>query len=155
MKIYDTQAFEKLKIRPVNIRELETNLIDDVNGFKYRKLSNTELESLDVDNIKDGWIFTTSYFVWIKINRKLCLEFFTLYKYHSSDAIVRPCPGTNSGLSFLAFDSYHGHFPVHTGEEFTIQSVYETDINISNVSKPNDIIEIYKKYHIQDIIKPM
>ena len=154
MKIYNTSCFEKLKIRPVNIHDLEIDLIDAGSVFKHRKLSSTELESLDVDNIKDGWIFTTSYFVWIKINRDLCLEFFKLYQYYSSDAIVRPCPGTNSGLSFLAFDSYHGHFPVHTNEEYTIQSVYETDINISNVSKPNDIIEVYEKYHIHDIIKP-
>lgn len=156
MKIYNTSCFEKLKIRPVNIHDLETDLIGAGNGFTYRKLSSTELESLDVDNIKDGWIFTTLHFVWIKINRNLCIEFFnTGYSHYSSGAIVRPCLGTSSGLSFLAFDTYHGNFPINANGNYTIQSVYETNINISIVSKPNDNIEIYEKYKINDIIKPM
>lgn len=147
MKIIDTSCFEKLKIRSVSAKDLGS-------GFTYRRLSSSEFKSLELETLKDGWIFITDYFkfdVWIKMNRKKCFSLFSAYKNSSGDAFVSISPGTITGLCFIPFDSYN-NFPLNIYIDYRITAAYETNIDISKFDKPEDVISFYHKYDILNTI---
>ena len=148
MKIIDTSCFEKLKIRPVSAKDIGS-------GFTYRRLSSSEFKSLELETLRDGWIFITDYLkfkVWIKMNRKKCLSLFSAYKNSSGDAFVGISPGTITGLCFIPFDSYYNFFPSNIYIDYTITAAYETNIDISKFDKPEDVISFYHKYNISETI---
>lgn len=145
MKIIDTSCFEKLKIRPVNAKNLDT-------GFTYRRLSDSEFNALDINNLEDGWIFVTKRFrVWIKMKNEMCLDFFKTYRFSFGDAFVSVSPDTESGVCYIPFDTYY-HFPFNMCEEHTVVAAYKTNIDISKFITPADFTSFYHKYDINETI---
>lgn len=151
MRILNTFAFEKLKIRPVDILQMDSlkpkridpvnitvneNQIDLIPGCFVRTVGSVP-----------GHLLSDDLNVWIYFDHANMERLFIAYrqKYYRG-AIVRYCAETNSKLYYEPMDYYVDDFPRHINRNFKfrdITDIYISNLNLGVFTYEKDIVEFY------------
>ena len=147
MEIINTSAFEKLKIRAVDVNKLATQLIYKINP-----------ENIKIDDLKTGYFIRTNE---IKNNLYIILDYETILKIdkdfycHPSAKnelrFVQPCD--DNYIIFVA-STYRNHWPKlgTYNTEYSVNCVYETNFDISKIHD-SDNFRFYFDTYVSKINK--
>lgn len=145
-KIYNTSCFEKLKIRPVNVRNMTQ---PDIEPFTYEYIDPYDL---DVDDLDNGWIVRTLSYehnIWIVFDEDHMRVMLNGVYRHNVPALLRPDRLTT--VSFLDLGTYYRTWPksdMHP--KYDITGVWKTNIDIDNLKDEKSFLEFYKTNNLKD-----
>ena len=147
MKIINTSLFEKLKIRPVDIKEMHFNQIKKVNA-----------NTIEYSDLKVGYIVETkenkeknnAFYMLVDIDTFVKLfDNNHIYFKGNKMMLVQPMPNFSEpdNLTYLNGIGYEKTFPCYdVNSKFDIKNVYMLDCNLSDVETKGDFIKIYDEY---------
>ena len=147
-KIYNTSCFEKLKIRPVNVRNMAQ---PDIEPFTYEYINPYDL---DVDDLDNGWIVRTSIpgrgisNIWIVFDEDhMRLIRNGAYRFNVP-SLLRPDRMT---IAFLNLGVYYRTWPEMNGfPQYNVTGVWKTNIDINNLKNEKSFLEFYKTNKLEE-----
>ena len=148
MKIYNIAKFEKLKIRPVDIKTMNGL----PSAFSYREL---DLNSIDkIESLAYGSIIRTrENRIYIYVEISLVKKLVPTYSYNC-DAFIRPKSDYSDNISFLSADAYKGTWPeCHGFPIFDVLNVYESNFNLFEFDTPEDFCRFFIRERLDEKLK--
>lgn len=156
MKIYNTDIFEKLKIKPVAINKLSAS--EDFHDFVVSKPdpTKTKMNSLPygcicrtkggMENEQHIWVFVDS----VMIHKLIYDE---MYDY---SGFVRPFDESRYGVAYLCEHDYSDNFPYHiTSGCLDIVDIWFTNIqfkkDLDAVCNAKEFKEFYNNYNLDKL----
>ena len=153
MRILNTFAFEKLKIRPVDISHMNS-------FFKPERIdpASITVNEKQIDLIPGcfvrtvgsvpGYLLSDNLNIWIYFDHANMERLFITYRLrkYNRGAIVRYCAETNSKLYYEPMDYYVDDFPRHINRNFKyrdIMDVYTSNLNLGVFTSEKDIVKFY------------
>lgn len=142
MKIYNTQAFEKLKIRPVDANSLHVE-----NPIAVEKV---DARSIGFSDLKFGYIVETNetdsddnpFYMLIDVN-----IFVKMMGAFNPKLVLLQPDSKNHDVTYLRLEAYRKDWPCYNGDsKFDIKHVYIINCDPSKVEAKGDFIKIYNKY---------
>lgn len=151
MNILNTQAYEKLKIRPVNVNNLkniENN--DNVLPFEYQYI---DPKTITMKDVGEGYIVrtdehATNYNIWIVISKEYMRHFTRVYLY-DYPAMMRLDKG--SRISYLSMGTYEKNWPDTIYNLHIVTGVWKTNLDMNIIHDIDSFIMFYKKYKLDNI----
>lgn len=138
MKIYNIAEFEKLKIRAVNV--------SDLNDSKHTK--EIDPERISYSDLKPGDIIKTNENktpFYMAVDKKV---FQILFGCSTTKTMMFVQPDNNGGIVYLMANIYKENWP-HVNNmyaNFDIIKVYKTDCDASKINSMDDFYRIYDEY---------
>ena len=148
MKIINT-LFEKLKIRPVDVRDLKFDLM-------VEKIADSDMKKMNIKDVMDGDILVTKDGrVWVKVDAEHAKLFFHHGLGLNYGVFIRPSGDMSNRrkLTYMSLESYEDTFPRYYYENrlYDIIEVYTTNIDISEFESQEKFIEFFNKNKIDRI----
>lgn len=146
MEIINTSAFEKLKIRSVDVKQLKNNSTDKIIKIKARDIS--------IVDLKSGFFVKTCepygylYMILDKETERKINTFFDV-SYYNDLILVQPFDSRVSRVNFdfMSLCKYSETWPNHINTEmYDITDVYITGFDTSLINSNNDFLLYFDKY---------
>ena len=139
MKIIDTLTFEKLKIRAVNV--------SDLNVYSEH-IKEIDPERISYSDLKPGYIIKTNenktpFYMAVDKN-----VFQILLNYSTTQTMMFVQPDNIGDIMYLTANRYKANWPHidSTYADLNIIKVYKTDCDVSKINSMNDFYRIYNEY---------
>lgn len=138
MKIYNTNLFEKLKIRPVNVGEMIM-------------LSEEDPYKMTINDLKPGYFARTMERrddLYMFVHKETIMQFSKDYD-NSNDYLVLIQPYENKyKFTTLLLFSYKNNFPMYDTDEskYDLKKIYITDLDTSKIHTMKDFKLYFEKY---------
>lgn len=146
MKTLDFSLYEKLKIRPVNVNDINTIEWIDPN-------------SISIGDLRPGYICRTAE---RHSNIRLYLDPEQLVNIYGKDGYPYDCgafvkPVDNDPyikVSCVLLKYFCGSWPVEPiSTEFSVSDVWKTSFDVSVIKTKDDVIDFFNKYNLSEIWK--
>lgn len=146
MKIIDTTTYEKLKIRQVDIQSL---------------ICKTSPYNIKMQDLEPGWFVKTeedddNFYMVVTRDTEMKFIDFQLPEYYLDICFMRPNTENNYSFLKLYSNNYKTSWPIYkndTSHKLTIEYVYKTNIDISNMKNFKDFTKTFYENlkYIKDI----
>lgn len=167
MKIYNTSLYEKLKIRPVNINDINDIKPDEpLLSIKIPKKSPADFRvDFFHNDIQPGYLVKTigddsveDPDVWIYVDHENMKRLNKTYRMNNgyNGAIVRCYPDTKpdrpSRVFFMDFSAYKENWPKHQYYfEYDITDVWTTDIDLREFKTQDELADFYVDNKLKEL----
>lgn len=150
MKIIDTSSFEKLKIRPVNV--------NDINRFVH-----VNPRTITLDEIHPGYILKTrrgwhgypydNIFMFFETARvKSIIDHLKYIAIRTDYVILRPDRDSTPRIHYNSIYGYLVEWPKYHGStNLDVTDVWITHFDVNKINSEQDILDIYNKYNLFDL----
>ena len=146
MKIVDISSYEKLKIRPVDINNLDT--IKKVNPI-----------DIQINKIYPGYICRMNFksneresniFVYVDSDRMDIV--FPSYRPFSCGGWISPNDRTISGMNYVLIDDYEDCWPKNCFfAKYDIIDLWASNYSVDNIITSKYLIEFYNDHNLYDL----
>lgn len=147
MKIIDLSSYEKLKVRPVNISDLQSNQPNRFEHIDPKSINWDELVPGDVCKIAGRPEKCIN--VWLVLDVQQMTSIFEGSYNYGCAAFVKPDPGFANHINYILLSDYYESWPKHSRVLFyNIVDIWRTDLDVSHIKTVDDVFDFYEKYNL-------